>query len=79
MLTTDKLELQSKRFVHGKFLVIKEEESICNLIWGRLPLTHTTARHTFRHHMIAVQINQQYRQVAIGTEICQAAFAVACF
>ena len=44
-----------------------------------LASTYTTARHTFYYQMVVVHINQQFRQVTIGAESYQTAFAVACF
>ena len=50
----------------------------CDQILEKTPSTHTTARHTFHHQMIAVYIDLQLRQVWM-LKVTYAAFAVACF
>ena len=32
------------------------------------PVIHTTARHTFHHHMTAPHINKQFRHIASGAK-----------
>ena len=62
----------------GILMIIQHKATVCDWISEKPAATHTIARHTFHHQMIAVNTNKQFRQVLV-LKVAQAAFAVACF